>query len=234
MTTKLDIELVKSACPRTLKSSVTQDFVDKLNNIHSDPLVREAMQESTLGFINILTEGRFKVDDYLNAIKYVTFKMSNSTNQEAYSKAFPNRYQKFLADGLDAKAISAYVSMYAKGKLVTMLLERAMIPIYLVNADNYQKAINTQVELMNTAKSEMVRTQAANSILTHIKPPEVSKVDIKITDETQISILDELRLATQKLSAEQRIAIQAGVSTAKDIAHSTVIKGECVEVINNA
>lgn len=230
MSDKLDLEIVKSACPRTLKSSVTQDFVDKLNNIHTDPLVREAMQENTLGYINILTEGRFKVDDYLNAIKYVTYKMTNSTNQEAYSKAFPDRYQKFLSDGLDAKAISAYVSMYAKGKLVTMLLERAMIPVYLVNADNYQKAINTQVELMNTANSEMVRTQAANSILTHIKPPEVSKVDIKITDDTQVSILEELRRATQALSTQQRQAIESGSQSVKDIAHSNVIKGDYTEV----
>jgi len=166
MTDKLDIELVKAACPRTLRSGVTQDFVDKLNNIHSDPLIREAMQERTLGFINILAEGRFKVDDYLNAIRYVTYKMAGSTNQESYTKAFPARYQKFLSDGLDAKAISAYVAMYAKGKLVTMLLERAMIPVWLVNADNYQKAINVQVGLMTSAASEMVRTQAANSILT--------------------------------------------------------------------
>jgi hypothetical protein len=230
MTDKLDLEAVKSACPRTLKSSVTQDFVDKVNNIHTDPLIRAAMQETTLGFINILSEGRFKADDYLSAVKYVTYKMSCSTNQEAYAKAFPDRFKKFLADGLDAKAISAYVAMYSKGKLVSMLLERALIPVWLVNADNYQKAINAQVTLMNNAQSEMVRTQAANSILTHIKQPEVAKVDIKITDDTQTSVLDELRRATQLLSAQQRTSIELGDLSAKDIAHSDVLSAEYTKV----
>jgi len=230
---KLGIETVKAACPRTLKNNVTQDLVDKINNIHTDPLIRESMQEKALGFINILTEGRFRIDDYLNAVKYVTYKISDSTNQEAYAKAFPHRYQKFLTDGLDAKAISAYVAMYAKGKLVTMLLERAMIPSYLVNADNFQKAINTQVEIMLTAKSEMVRMQAANSVMTHTKAPETAKIDLKITDETQSSVLDELRKATQELSRNQRLAIESGQMTAKDIAHSRVIKGEAVEVVDD-
>lgn len=38
----------------------------------------------------------------------------------------------------------------------------------------YQKAINVQADLMSNANSEMVRMQAANSILTHLaKPKEV-------------------------------------------------------------
>lgn len=229
---KLGIETIKAACPRTLRPNVTQEFVDKINDMHTDPLIRETMQENALGYINILTEGRFRTEDYLSAIKYVTYKLSDSTNQEAYAKTFPHRYQKFLSDGLDAKAISAYVAMYSKGKLVTMLLERAMIPLWLVNADNLQKAINNQMEIAITAKSEMVRMQANNSIMTHLKAPEVSKVDISIKDETQQSALEELRKATQELAKQQRAGIEAGVSTAKEVAHSVVIAAEYEDVTN--
>jgi hypothetical protein len=226
----LNIETVKAACPRTLRSNVTQSFVDDMNNMHLDPLIRESMQEHALGYINILTEGRFKPDDYLNAVKYVTYKLSDSTNQEAYAKAFPQRYNKFLADGIDAKGISAYVSMYAKGKLVTMLLQRAMVPVWLVNADNLQKAINTQVTIMTTAKSEMVRMQAANSVMTHLKAPEVAKIDITVKDETQESALDELRRVTQDLAKQQLANIESGMSTARDVAHSQVITAEFEEI----
>jgi hypothetical protein len=226
MSTTLTIGTVQAAFPRALRSSVTQEFVNKLNQMHTDPLIKDSMQENALGYINILQEGRFKVDDYLSAVKYVTYKMSNCTNETAYAKTFPTRYNKFLLDGSDSKTISAYVSMYNKGKLVTLLLERAMIPVWLVNADNLQKAINTQVRLMTTANSEMVQMQAANSIMTHLKQPEVTKSEITVKDETATSLLDELRQVTQELSKQQREKIVSGTSSAREIAHSTVIKPE--------
>jgi hypothetical protein len=229
MSTQLTVETVKSACPHTLRNSINQDFVNKLNQMHTDPLVRDELQSNALGYISVLTEGRFKVDDYLNAVKFVTYRLSGATQQESYTKTFPDRHKKFMMDGLSAKEISAYVTMYAKNKLVTLMMERAMIPVWLVNADNYQKAINTQVELMMTAKSEMVRATAANSVLTHLKQPETAKIDVNIHDETQASAIDELRKATQKLADQQEAAIRSGQHNAKDIAHSDILEAEYVE-----
>lgn len=227
---QLTVQEVKQAFPSTLRNSVSQDFVDKLNQMHTDPLIREAMQEKALGYISILQEGKFKIDDYLSAVKFVTYRVSGHTQQESYLKAFPERNKKFMLEGASSKEISAYVSMYAKGKLPTMMLERAMIPVWLVNADNFQKAINTQVELMTTASSEMVRTTAANSILTHLKQPEVAKHEFTVKDETQRSALDQLREATQELARAQREAIQSGKQSARDVAHSEVIQAEYEEI----
>lgn len=231
---QLTLTEVKRTFPSTLRNSVTQDFVDKLNQMHTDPLVREAMQEKALGYLSILQEGKFKIDDYLNAVKFVTYRVSGHTQQEAYLKAFPERNKKFMLEGASAKEISAYVSMYAKGKLVTMMLERAMIPVWLVNADNFQKAINTQVELMTTANSEMVRATAANSILTHLKQPEVTKHELTVKDETQRDALTQLREATQELAKAQKMAIQSGSQTVKEVAHSEVIQAEYEEVPNDS
>ena len=230
MTTQLDISDVKAIAPATLRNSISPDLVNKLNNLHKDPLIAEQMQERALGFINVLTEGRFKIDDYLNAIKFVTYRMSGSTQQAAYLKTFPDRHLKFKADNLSAKEISAYTTMYAKGKLVTTLMERAMIPVWLVNADNVQKAINTQVEIMTTANSEMARVTAANSILTHLKPPETSKLEITRgnTDEEK-DALAELRKTTQKLAKMQEEAIRSGTHSAKTIAHSDIVDAEYAE-----
>lgn len=230
---QLTIKEVKCSFPSTLRNSVTQDFVDKLNQLHSDPLIREAMQEKALGYINILQEGKFKIDDYLNAVKFVTYRLSGSTQQEAYLKAFPERKKKFMLEGASSKEISAYVSMYAKGKLVTMMLERAMIPVWLVNADNFQKAINTQIELMTTAKSEMVRATAANSVLTHVKQPEVTKHELTLKDDGQKDALMQLRQATQELAQAQKQAIQSGSQSVKEVAHSEVIQAEYEEVAND-
>ena len=63
------------------------------------------------------------------------------------------------------------MTSYNKNKLVNLILEQSMIPSWVLNQDMYQKALNVQCELMLTANSEKV-SDAANSILTHLKPPQ--------------------------------------------------------------
>jgi len=94
-----------------------------------------------------------------------------------------------------------------------------LIPSYVLNQDMYQKALNVQAELMVTAKSEKVRTDAANSLLTQLKMPEVKKVelDIGIKEDSSINVL---RTATLELVANQRLLMKAGQTTAGIIAGS--------------
>jgi hypothetical protein len=99
----------------------------------------------------------------------------------------------------------------------------------VLNQDLYQKALNVQAELMVTAKSEKVRSDAANSLLTHLKMPETQKVelDVKVREDGSIS---QLRQATLELARAQRLAMEAGQATAEEIAHSRVIPAEVVDV----
>lgn len=232
MSEAFSVELVKAAAPKSLRSHISEDFVNQLNNISNDPIARETIKNNALGYLSVLEMGRFKPEDYLNAIVYCTHRLSGDTQQVAYTKTFPDRYKRFLADTLNAKQISAYVSMYNKNKLVELIMERAMTPVWLLNADIYQDAINTQAEIMATSRSDMARVQAANSLLTHLKKPETAKIDISVKDESQESALTELRRVTQDLAIAQRRAIESGTHTTKDIAHSKVITGEYEEVDN--
>jgi len=78
---------------------------------------------------------------------------------------------------------------------------------------------------MRTATSEMVRTTAANSILTHLKRPETSKVELNVTVKED-SLMAELREVTQKMVDSQRAALQTGAVTAEEVAHCNIIQGE--------
>jgi hypothetical protein len=111
--------------------------------------------------------------------------------------------------------------MYNKGKLVTAVLEQAMIPVWLLNAENYQKAINQQVYLMTNAKSEMVQMQAANSLLTHLKKPESKDININM-GAVEDKGVEELRNMMVGLAKQQQELISQGVST-KEIAHQSII-----------
>lgn len=215
----LTIDQFKSALPDKVKKSVNQQLIDQVNKTLSEPELYEAYRDNLVGYAQIMNDGKFTVPNYINAVKYVTHKLMGSTNIDAYSKTFPDKVIRFAADKVASKDIASYVTSYNKSKLVNLILEQTMIPSYVLNQDLYQRALNTQADLMINAKSEKVRTDAANSILTQLKMPEVKKVelDIAVKEDSSIAIL---RDATMKLVAEQKLAIQAGQGTAADIAGS--------------
>ena len=228
----LTLDQFQKVLPTKTKKLVTQTTIDNINGSLNDPLFAEQFRENILGYSSVLEDGRFKVEDYVNAVKYVSYKTMGDTNIKAYTKTFPDRYQAFLNNGTSEKDIASYVTSYNKNKLVQLIKEQSIVPFYVYNADARQKALDHQLRLMVTAKSEKVQQDAANSVLTHTKPPETSKIelDVGVKDSDAIK---ELREATLELVAEQRKAIQAGVATAKSTAHSKVIEGEC-EVIDES
>jgi hypothetical protein len=219
---------VEQSLPATLKGAATQQFTDRINNIVSDPVVAEQIRDNFVSYTSVLKDGRFKTEDYLSAVTYVSFKLMGLSNQEAYMRTFPQRYQQLLAKNTSAKDISAYVSAYNKGKLVNLILEQTLVPSWVLNQDIFQKAINTQFELMTTAQSEKVRTEAANSILTHLKRPETKAINLNL-GVNESSGLTELKAMMTDLAQRQREAIENGTPT-KLIAAQPIVDAEYSEV----
>jgi hypothetical protein len=187
------------------------------------------VRHNFISYTSVLKEGKFKTEDYLNAVVYVSYKLMGLTNKDAYAKTFDTRYQALVAAGKSEKDISAYVSMYHKNKLVNLILEQCLVPVHILNQDIYQKAINHQAYLMTSARSEKVQSDAANSLLTHLaKPKEVSgKLDISVNDHN--SGMNELKDLLTTLAKRQQEAIEQGVDT-REIAAQPLIEGKVKEV----
>ena len=217
----LTLQQVAHALPANLKNNVTQQLVDNINNCVADPIMAEAIKDNFLSYTQVLSEGKFKTEDYLNAVMYVSFKLMGMSNKDAYARTFPARFRTLLNNGTSEKDISAYVSMYNKGRLVNLILEKSLIPTWVLNQHIYQKAINVQADLMSNANSEMVRMQAANSILTHLaKPKEVGPL-INL-DLRENSGINELKATLAQLAQQQRDMISNGTST-KQIADQGLV-----------
>lgn len=214
-------EEIEKALPTHMRVRITDKFVDTLNNLSTDPLLAQNLRENFMSYSNVLRDGIFKLEDYLRAVAYVSFKTMGHNNQESYQRTFPDRHAILVARGASKKDISAYVAAYDKNKLVNLVQEQALIPIWILNQDAVQKAINTQVELMTSANSELVRTQAANSILTHLKKPESKQVDLNVNIPENDDIA-QLKKAVQEIAVMSKEAINNGVTT-KQIAHQAII-----------
>lgn len=219
---KLTLDNVKKAVPAKLKDSIEQSFVDKLNNLANDPIVADQIRNNFISYAHVINDGKFSIEEYLSAVKYVSFKLMNLTNVDSYARTFPQRYAGLLARGTSQKDIASYVSAYNRGKLVNLILEQTLVPSWVLNQDIYQKAINTQAELMNNAKSERVKCMAADSILKALAKPEAAGPLVNI-DMKESSGINELKQALVELAANQKKSIEKGILTPRNIVEAEII-----------
>jgi hypothetical protein len=221
--TALSIEQFKQALPDKVKKSVNQELIDQINGTLADPEVFEAYRDNLLSYTRVMADGRFKITGYIDAVRYVSHKLMGSTNIEAYIKTFPDKYQRFLAQGVVSKDIASYVTAFNKSKLVNLIFEQTLIPSYVLNQDMYQNALNVQAALMIDDRiSPKVRSDAANSLLTHLKMPETQKVELSIGVKEDSSIT-ALRATTMELARQQRLMMESGAMSAQEVAHSKLV-----------
>lgn len=220
MTQLLTREQFQDVLPAQMRNTVNQEIVDKINTTLSDPDTAEMLREHLVGYTSVMTQGKFKLSSYIDAVKYVSYKLMGDTNLTAYTKTFPARYQDFVARGVSPKDIASYVTAYNKGKLVNLILEQTLVPTYILNADIYQKAINVQAEIMmDQDVAPKVRSSAADSILNHLKRPEAQKLELNVTSESNSAIAD-LRSAMANMVQQQKQILESGSMTAQEMAHA--------------
>lgn len=215
-------EQFKEVLPPGMRKNVNKDVLDIVNSTVGDPEAIRNFRENLVTYQSVMTQGKFKLTSYVDAVKYATHKLLGCNNITAYSRAFPDKIQDFKARGVSDKDINSYVSAFNKSKLVNLIMAQAMIPVHILNADIYQEAVNCQADLMRNAQSEKVRCEAANSLMVQLRPPEVKKMELDIGFKED-STINALRETTMQLVAQQRLALQAGAITAKDAAHSGLV-----------
>ena len=215
---------IKAVLPVSMKKTINKKLIDEINStLGQDTELLRVYRDNVLGYISVIKDGRFKIKDYLNAVKYVTFKLLGDTHINAYIKTFPERYQRHLKLGSTREKICSYASMYNGNKLVLLILKQSLIPTYILNADTYQETVNI---LANIVKDTNIhprdRVSAGNSLLTHLKSPEVKKIELDVTNK-QDSIMNQLRDSTEQLVIAQRNMIMSGNKSAKEIIEQDII-----------
>lgn len=222
MSAPITKELVARALPGNLKSAATDQLADMINQISTDPIIAEQIRDNFLSYTSVLKDGKYKVEDYLNAVAYCSYKLMGDSNQDAYFKTFPQRYANLVAAGRTPKEISAYVAAYAKGQLVNKIMEQTLVPSWVLNQHMYQAALNTQFKIMTDDDvSPKVRSDAADSLLTHLAKPKEAGPLINI-DMGETSGMNELKDALARMAQQQQTLINAGVST-KEIAAQDIV-----------
>ena len=211
--------------PANTHSKIGKKSVDKINNILNDIDCQEDYRRNLLSFGSVMQTGNYSIEEYINAVLYVSYKIRGETNNICFAKTFPDRMTTYIQQGKSDTQIEKFVKAYNRSGLVNQIYEQSMIPTWVLNQSMFQDALNVQADLMRNAKSEKVRSDAANSILTHLKRPEVQEVKVGV-EVLQNTALDDLRKATEKLVNGQRQDIINKNSSVQEIAHSVIIENE--------
>lgn len=224
----LTVDVIKTLVPKSQRSMINEDFLKLIeSNSNGDPMIAEAFKENFISYIMVLSDSRYKLTDYVKAVKFVSYKLLGFNDYKAYAGAFPERYQALLDSGKKYDEISPYVSMYKSGKLVRAIFEQAVVPSHVLNAPLFQEALNTLADIMRdtTQKGLMARVKAAEAILAYTKAPEVTKLQLDI-GANQLDAISDLRKATANLVIAQKEMLQSGQMSLKDIAESNIIEIE--------
>jgi hypothetical protein len=219
-TKDLTLAQLQASMPKKFRHNVTEDMIKFVNATEGDEF-RDVYKENLLGFSDVMQLGRYGMTEYLNAVKFVSYKLLGDSNTIAYAKVFPDRYQRLVDKNTPMKTISSFSTTYNKGALVHKILERTLVPVHILNMDVHQEAINIQAELMRDAKSETVRQKAAECLIMQLKAPETAKIEVDVNYNNDS--IDELRATTRALAQQQLKLIQSGAVTAEDMAHSDII-----------
>ena len=227
---KLSKEDFVTALPSNVTKGVNSAVVDYVNEALADQDTRERFKENLFNYNKILSEGKYKVSDYISAVMYISFKSMNYTNIEAFERAFPDKMARYTREGKTMDQIHNFVSAYNRTKLVVALTAQAIIPTHILNQDLYQESINVNAKLMRNASREDVRQRAAEFLATHLAPPVDNKVklDIGVSED----FLSELRNATDRLVDGQLADIRSGRTTAAQIARTRIIEGVSKDVVD--
>lgn len=222
----ITLDVLKDVAPKKARSMVTQSLVDKINDWGEDPKLLGGFQANVLSYIGVLKDGRFKITDYMNAVRFVSYKLIGHNDIDAYAIAFPDRYQRLINEGENRNSIAPYVSMYKKGKLVVQIFEQTIVPSHVLNAPMHQQALNIALAIAMDSRSDVARVNACNTILANTKPPEAVKLELDISIDTG-SVIDDYESAMRAMVDKQKELIAQG-GDLKAIANASIKRPDVI------
>ena len=205
----ITLDVLKDIAPKNVRSMITPDLVDKLNSWNDDPKLLGGFKDNILSYMNVMKTGKYRIADYMNAVRFVSYKLIGHSDIDAYAITFPDRYQRLIDDGVSRNDIAPYVSIYRKTQLVVKIFEQSIVPSHVLNAPMHQEALNTLAMIALNGRSEVARVSACTAILANTKPPETAKIELDISIDKG-SVIDDYEQAMRAMVKAQKVEILKG------------------------
>lgn len=227
---KLELSTVKALLPSAQRNNMTAETLAEINKLAENPEYGEDFLEMYMNCLNLMGKSVTRSHEgYVRALKFFTLVESGHKLVDAYIKTFPERHKKRgfganpQSDQEHKDLMRSEASRFNRTKLVNEIRTAATTPVQLIHRHVLHEAILEQANLMRTAKSEMVRQQAAACLIKELKPSEENVLSIQVEDGTR-SVLEDLRNATKALAQSQREKVIEGHLDLRDVAEAVLVK----------
>lgn len=218
-------EQLQRLLPRNKKHLANENILALLRDPLDSSHISEFITDNFINYTDLLKDSTtYGLKDYINAIKFASFRMLGDTWVDCYKKTFPDRYDEHFADGKTLEALRARADGFSRTKLVQSILERGYIAPYLLNQPLFQQALNVAGKIMLDEKvSAMARVQAAKTVLEYTKAPEIQKLQMEVGIKASDDLM-QLEDTMNKLADVVYTGIQNGKLTSKEVIESTIIE----------
>lgn len=240
MGTQLTVADVKLAMPKK-KNFITQEAVDIINASMSEPEFQgESLLQTASIYESVLKNARASVPEYLNAIRFCAYIISNKSNYtEAYKKVFADRdfvKERMMVptDSPKYTELTSAASRYRRTKLVVDILTASQVPLDLIFTGYRYKAIGVLAAVMENGRYDRDRVSAAKELLAATKGAENIKIELDV-GVTESSAVEQLNNQLAEIAAKQLQLLKGDVATLKEfgamkVNSDEVIEGEVVNV----
>jgi len=228
------LEEVKEVMPYKGKF-VTQEAVDIINQSLNEPEFQgESLLQTASIYEGVLKGARASVVEYLNAIRFCAYTMTNNTSYvEAYKKVFADRdfvkeRKDLPTDSIKYVELTSAASRYRRSKLVVDILTASQVPLDLIFSGHRYKAIGVLAEIMTDGRYDRDRINAAKELLAATKGPENVKIalDVGVKEDSAVKQLND-QLAI--MAARQKELLESGASNLNEFGSMKVIPDDIIE-----
>lgn len=231
MSNMVTIEEIKKVMP--LKSSfVTQEAVDIINESLTDPEFQgESLLQTASIYENVLKGSRSSVPEYLNAVRFCAYMMTNDSNYtEAYKKVFVHR--PFVQDRMSLPTgspkyaeLTSAASRYRRTKLVVDILTVSQVPLDMIFAGARYKALAALVDVIENGQLDKDVVNASKELLAATAGPENIKIELDIGIKEDSAVKD-LNHQLSMMAAKQTELLSSGAVSLETIGNMKVSKPE--------
>ena len=231
------IEDIKQALPKK-KGAVTQEAVDIINASLTDPEFQgESLLKTACIYESVLRNARASIPEFLNAIRFCAYISSEDSNYtEAYKRVFMDR--DFVKERRNAPTdsqkyieLTSAASRYRRSKLVVDLLTVSQVPLDLIFSGQRYKAIGVLANLMQTARYDRDKINAAKELLAATKGAENVKIELDVGVKESSAVV-QLQEQLAGIAAKQKQLLEHGVSDLSEFGAMKVVEIEEGEVVN--
>lgn len=203
------------------KNTITDRVVNLINEANNDPMFNgDEFMKTMIDYKSVMEATSGSIPEYINALRFCAYLEAEGNITDAYKKARAN--DKFVQDRCEAvsgsadySALTAAASRYRKNPMVRQILTQSDMPLYLMFQGSRYKAVAVLADEMENSAFAKDRINAADKLLTHVKPPENIQVELDVGVK-ESSALEDLNMQLAEIAIKQKRSLEMGVGTLED------------------